>query len=54
VFETLAAVTFAEENSKTKQILRARVIKKTARAALYLAGMQAGWTRLAAYVVTKP
>jgi hypothetical protein len=40
-----------------EQILRARVIKKTAQAAPYLAGMEAGWTqsleRLAACVATE-
>jgi uncharacterized protein YndB with AHSA1/START domain len=53
----LTTVTFAEENGKTKQILRARVMKRTAQAAPYLAGMEAGWTqsleRLAAYVSTE-
>jgi uncharacterized protein YndB with AHSA1/START domain len=48
-------VTFAEEGGKTKQILRARVIKETAQAAPHLA-MEAGWMqsleRLAAYVAT--
>jgi uncharacterized protein YndB with AHSA1/START domain len=57
MFEVLTTVTFAEESGKTKQILRARVIKKTAQAAPYLAGMEAGWTqsleRLAAYVSTE-
>jgi uncharacterized protein YndB with AHSA1/START domain len=57
MFEILTTVTFSEENCKTKQILRARVIKKTAQAAPYLAGMEAGWTqsleRLAAYVSTQ-
>ncbi len=56
MFEVLTTVTFAEEGGKTKQILRARVIKKTAQAAPYLAGMEQGWTqsleRLAAYVAT--
>ena len=54
MFEVLTTVTFAEQGGKTKQILRARVIKATAQAAPYLAGMEAGWTqsleRLAAYV----
>ena len=54
MFEVLTTVTFAEESGKTKQILRARVIKKTAQAAPYLAGMEAGWTqsleRLTAYL----
>jgi uncharacterized protein YndB with AHSA1/START domain len=57
MFEVLTTVTFAEESGKTKQILRARVIKKTAQAAPYLAGMEAGWTqsleRLAAHVSTE-
>ncbi len=57
MFELLTTVTFAEEGGKTKQILRARVIKRTAQAAPYLAGMEAGWTqsleRLAAYVATE-
>lgn len=57
MFEILTTVTLAEEGGKTKQILRARVIKKTAQAAPYLAGMEAGWTqsleRLAAYVSTE-
>jgi len=57
MFELLTTVTFTEENGKTKQILRARVIKRTAQAAPYLAGMEAGWTqsleRLAAYVSTE-
>jgi len=57
MFEVLTTVTFAEEGGKTKQILRARVIKKTAQAAPYLAGMEQGWTqsleRLGAYVSTQ-
>jgi len=57
MFEVLTTVTFAEEGGKTKQILRARVIKKTAQAAPYLAGMEQGWTqsleRLAAFVSTQ-
>ena len=54
MFEVLTTVTFAEEGGKTKQILRTRVIKSTAEAAPYLAGMEAGWTqsldRLTAYL----
>jgi len=57
MFEILTTVTFTEEGGKTKQILRARVIKRTAQAAPYLAGMEAGWTqsleRLADYVATE-
>jgi len=56
LFEVLTTVTFAEQGAKTKQILRARVIKSTAQAAPYLAGMEAGWTqsleRLSAFVAT--
>jgi uncharacterized protein YndB with AHSA1/START domain len=54
IFELLNTVTFAEEGGKTKQILRLRVIKRTAQAAPYLAGMKQGWTQslepLASYV----
>jgi len=54
MFELLNTVTFAEEGGKTKQILRVRVIQRTAQAAPYLAGMEQGWTqsleRLASYV----
>ncbi len=57
LFEVLTTVTFAEQGGKTKQILRARVIKSTAQAAPYLAGMEAGWTqsleRLSAFVATR-
>jgi len=57
MFEILSTVTFDEENGKTKQILRARVIKRTAQAAPHLAGMEAGWTqsleRLVAYIATE-
>jgi len=45
LFELLTTVTFAEQGGKTKQILRARVIKRTAQAAQYLKGMEAGWTQ---------
>jgi uncharacterized protein YndB with AHSA1/START domain len=54
MFEILTTVTFIEQGGKTKQTLWARVIKKTAQAAPYLAGMEVGWTqsleRLASYV----
>src|SRR5260370_34853286 len=57
MFEVLTTVTFAKQSGKTKQILRARVIKRTAQAAPYLAGMEAGWTQmlvpLTAYVATQ-
>ena len=45
MFEVLTTVAFAEQNGKTKQTMRARVIKTTAQAAQYLAGMEAGWTQ---------
>ena len=45
MFEVLTTVTFAEQGGKTKQILRARVIKTTAQAAPYIAGMEQGWTQ---------
>ncbi len=45
MFEVLTTVTFVEQGGKTKQILRARVIKSTAQAAPYLKGMEAGWTQ---------
>ncbi len=45
MFEVLTTVTFAEQGGKTKQILRARVIKSTAEAAPYLKGLEAGWTQ---------
>lgn len=54
MFELLNTVTFAEQGDKTKQILRVRVIKKTAQAEPYLAWMEVGWTqsleRLASYM----
>ena len=54
MFEMLTTVTYTEERGKTKQILRTRVIKSTAEAPRYLAGMEAGWTqsleRLTAYL----
>ena len=53
-FEVLNTVTFAEQGGKATQTLQARVVKRTAKAAPYLAGMEAGWTqtleRLEAYV----
>ncbi len=45
MFEVLTRVTFAEQNGKTKQTMRARVIKTTAQAAQYLVGMETGWTQ---------
>jgi uncharacterized protein YndB with AHSA1/START domain len=41
----LTTVTFVEQDGKTKQTLHARVIKRTAEAAPYLKGMEAGWTQ---------
>jgi uncharacterized protein YndB with AHSA1/START domain len=55
LFEVLTTVTFAEQGKKTKQTMQARVIKRTAKAAPYIAGMEAGWTqsleRLAEFVI---
>jgi len=42
LFEVLTTVTFAEQGGKTKQKLRTRVIKETAKAAPYFAGMKVG------------
>ena len=57
MFEVLITVTFSEQGGKTKQIMRARVIKMTPLAAPYIAGMEQGWTqsleRLAAFVATQ-
>ncbi len=54
LFEVLNTVTFARQGGKTTQTLQARIVKKTAEAAPYLEGMEAGWTqsleRLEAYV----
>src|SRR6267154_4787045 len=54
MFEVLTTVTFSEQGGKTKQIMRARVIKMTPQAAPYLAGMEQGWTesleRLTTYI----
>jgi uncharacterized protein YndB with AHSA1/START domain len=56
MFEAQTTLAFAKEGGKTKQILRARVMKKMAEAAPYLAGMEEGWAqsleRLAAYMST--
>jgi uncharacterized protein YndB with AHSA1/START domain len=50
----LNPVTFAEHGGKTTQTWQARVVNKTAEAAPYLEGMEAGWThsleRLEAYL----
>jgi uncharacterized protein YndB with AHSA1/START domain len=57
MFEVLTTVTFAEQGKKTKQTMRARVIKTTPQAAPYIAGMEQGWTqsleRLTAYLATQ-
>jgi uncharacterized protein YndB with AHSA1/START domain len=45
LFEVLTTVEFHEEKGKTKQIVRARVLKSTPQAAPYLAGMEPGWTQ---------
>jgi len=45
LFEVLTTVTFAEHGGKTTQTVRARILKRTAAAAPYLAGMEEGWTQ---------
>jgi len=54
LFEVLNTVTFAAQDGKTTLTLQPRVVKRTAEAAPYLQGMEAGWTqsleRLEAYV----
>lgn len=54
LFEVLNTVTFAEQGGKTTQTSQARVVRRTARGAPYLEGMEAGWTqsleRLTAYM----
>jgi uncharacterized protein YndB with AHSA1/START domain len=56
LFEILHTVTFVEQGGKTTQTMQARVIKTTAAAPPYLAGMEVGWTqsleRLTAYLGT--
>jgi uncharacterized protein YndB with AHSA1/START domain len=41
----LNIVTFSEHGGKTKLTMRAKVVKVTAAAAPYLAGMQEGWSQ---------
>jgi uncharacterized protein YndB with AHSA1/START domain len=45
MFEVLTTVTFTEQEGKTKQTMRARVIKSTPQSAPYIAGMEQGWTQ---------
>jgi uncharacterized protein YndB with AHSA1/START domain len=45
LFEVLTTVTFTEQEGKTKQTMRARVIKSTSQSAPYIAGMEQGWTQ---------
>lgn len=45
LFEVLNTVTFAEQGGKTTQTSQARVVRRTAKAAPYLQGMEAGWTQ---------
>ena len=44
MFEVLNTVTFAEQDGRTALTNRARVVKWTAEAAPYLAGMEVRWT----------
>jgi len=41
----LNTATFAEQGGRTTLTLQARIVKTTAAAAPYLAGMEAGWTQ---------
>jgi uncharacterized protein YndB with AHSA1/START domain len=45
LFEVLNTVTFAEQGGKTTQTSRTHVVNRTAKAAPYLEGMEAGWTQ---------
>ncbi len=45
LFEVLNTVTFAEHAGKTKLTVHASVVKATAEAAPYLAGMDQGWSQ---------
>lgn len=45
LFEILNTVTFAEDGGKTTLTLHAKVVKVTAAAAPYLAGMETGWSQ---------
>ncbi|HWR84286.1 MAG TPA: SRPBCC domain-containing protein [Candidatus Deferrimicrobium sp.] len=55
LFEVLSTITLAEQGGKTTLTLVTHVVNKTAQAAPYLAGMEAGWNqsleRLANYLV---
>ena len=56
LFEVLTIVTFAEQGGKTKLTMQAKVVKSTAEAAPFLAGMEEGWKqtldRLAEHVIS--
>jgi uncharacterized protein YndB with AHSA1/START domain len=45
LFEVLTTVTFIEQGKKTKQTMRARVSRRSAKATPYIAGMEDGWTQ---------
>lgn len=45
IFELLNSVTFTEQDGKMTVTLRARVVKASAEALQYLAGMEAGWSQ---------
>jgi uncharacterized protein YndB with AHSA1/START domain len=53
--EVLSTVTLAKQGGRTRQTVRARVVKKPTEAAPFRAAMEAGWTqrleRLDAYAV---
>jgi uncharacterized protein YndB with AHSA1/START domain len=45
LFEVLHTVTFVEQTGGTKVTVLSRVVRSTAEAVPYLAGMEAGWTQ---------
>lgn len=45
MFEVMTTVTFSERGGRTTLTVQAQVVKTTAKAAPYLAGMEEGWTQ---------
>lgn len=45
LFEVVNTITLTDQSGKTLLTLEARVVKSTAKAAPYLAGMEMGWTQ---------
>jgi uncharacterized protein YndB with AHSA1/START domain len=58
IIEVVNTVTFTEQGGKTTLTLQSRIIKATAEAAPYLAGMESGWSQaldhLAAEIAAEP